>query len=113
MKELQAIIQEFRVSQVVDALEALPGIGGITVVGAQGFGHQRGREGLEEHARGSVNFVRKALMFIVDDDAAVDEALETIRKNAHTGNPGDGKVFVIDVLDALRIRTGDRGSAAL
>lgn len=113
MKEIKAIIQPFKLSAVTDALQALPGVGGITAFDVRGFGRQRGAAGLEEVAPGAVNYVSKSLLLLVVEDDAVDSVLATIERYAHTGNLGDGKVFVTPVEDALRIRTGARGEDAL
>ncbi|MCY1017878.1 P-II family nitrogen regulator [Pyxidicoccus sp. MSG2] len=113
MKEIQVIIQPFKLSAVTDALQAIPGVGGITALDVRGFGHQRGQNGLERPARGSVNYTQKVMLILAVPDDVVASVLATIEKHAHTGNPGDGKVFVLPVEDALRIRTGARGGGAL
>ena len=113
MKQVQAIIQPFRAAAVTDALQALPGVGGITAWEVRGFGHQRGADGLERTARGAVNYTPKVLLMLCVPDALVPRVLDTLQAHAHTGNPGDGKVFVLPVEDALRVRTGERGEGAL
>ncbi|MFP2956486.1 P-II family nitrogen regulator [Myxococcus sp. 1LA] len=113
MKEIKAIIQPFKVSEVTDALEAIPGVGGITALDVRGFGHQRGNNGMEARAHGSLNYLPKVMLLLVIPDLLVDTALATIQRHAHTGNIGDGKVFVSSVEDALRVRTGERGESAL
>lgn len=113
MKEIQAIIQPFKVSAVTDALQSIPGVGGITAIDVRGFGHQRGQDGLESRARGSVNYTKKVMLVIVVPDSAVDTVLSAIQRHAQTGNPGDGKVIILPVEDALRVRTGERGEGAL
>ena len=106
MKEIKAIIQPFKVIAVVDALEELPGIGGITASDVRGFGHQRGSSGIEQRATGSLNYTNKTMLLIVVEDERVEDVLATIKLHAHTGNVGDGKIFVSTVDDALRVRTG-------
>lgn len=113
MKELQVVIQPSKLNEVADALQALPGVNGLTALQALGFGQQRGALGVSGPALGAVSFVPKVLLFVVVADEAVEDALAAIEKYAQTGSPGDGKVFVVDVLDALRLRTGARGDAAL
>ena len=113
MKAIKAIVQPFKVSAVVDALEVLPGVGGITTMDVRGFGHQRGGSGLEHRAFGSLNYTPKVMLLVVVADDRVDDVLATIQRHAHTGNVGDGKVFVSPVDDALRVRTGERGLGAL
>lgn len=113
MKEIKAVLQPFKVAAVTDALQAIPGVGGITALDARGFGHQRGAYGLETPAKGAVNYTEKVLLILVVHDEAVERVLSVIRDQAHTGNFGDGKVFVTTVADALRIRTGERGEGAI
>lgn len=113
MKEIKAILQPVKVGAVVDELEVLPGVGGITAMDVRGFGHQRGGSGLERRAFGSLNYTEKVMLLIVVADDRVEEVLATIQRLAHTGNVGDGKVFVSSVDEVVRVRTGERGSAAL
>ena len=113
MKEIKAILQPFKVGAVVDALEVLPGVGGITAMDVRGFGHQRGGSGLEHRAFGSLNYTEKVMLLVVVPDDRVDDVLATIHRVAHTGNVGDGKVFVSPVDEVMRVRTGERGLAAL
>ncbi|MCY1024045.1 P-II family nitrogen regulator [Pyxidicoccus sp. MSG2] len=113
MKEIQAIIQPFKLSAVTDALQVIPGVGGITAMDVRGFGHQRGENGLEKPAHGSVNYTPKVMLVLAVPDAVVAPVLAAIERHAHTGNPGDGKVLVLPVEDALRVRTGERGEGAL
>lgn len=113
MKEIKAILQPFKVVEVATALQAIPGIGGMTSFEARGFGHQRGQFGVERHVTGTFNFIAKVMLLLVVPDELVDTVLTTIQRHAHTGNVGDGKVFVSPVDEALRIRTGDRGTRAL
>jgi nitrogen regulatory protein P-II 1 len=113
MKEIKAIIQPFKVSAVTDALQAIPGVGGVTAVDVRGFGHQRGQFGVEAPAGGSINYLPKVMLLLVVADTLVDTVLATIQKHAHTGNFGDGKAFVSPVEEALRLRTGERGEPAL
>ena len=113
MKEIKIIIQDWKVSDVVDALEAVPGVNGVTAIEVRGFGRDRDRRGLEVIAPGSVHRVTRTLLLLVVPDDAVSEILRVAQQNAHSGNPGDGKIFVTPVEDALRIRTNERGQDAL
>lgn len=113
MKEIKAIVQPFKVDAVTDALQGIAGVGGITALDVRGFGHQRGALGMDVRAKGSVNYTRKVMLVLVVPDDAVETVLETIQRHGHTGNFGDGKVFVSSVHEALRLRTGERGDAAL
>lgn len=114
MKLVLAILKPSKLDEVVDALQLLDELGGITVSDVRGFGRQRGRGGIGEVAAyGSLNFVPKVRIETVVPDALVDTVLQTIHRHAHTGTVGDGKVFVLDMEDAMRVRTGERGEAAL
>jgi len=113
MKEIKAIVQPFKVPAITDALQGIPGVGGITALDVRGFGHQRGMFGIEQRAMGSVNYTEKVLLLVVVRDDLVDRVLDAIREHAQTGNFGDGKVFVTPVDDALRLRTGERGEEAI
>lgn len=113
MKEIKAIVQPFKVSAVTDALQAIPGVGGITALDVRGFGHQRGMFDIDQPALGSVNYTKKVLLLLVVHDELVERVLDAIREHAHTGNYGDGKVFVSPVVETLRLRTGERGDKAL
>ncbi|MHB8873241.1 MAG: P-II family nitrogen regulator [Myxococcaceae bacterium] len=113
MKEIKAIIQPFKLSEVIDALQALSHVGGITVLDVQGFGRERDAFGVEVPAEGSVHHLHKKMLLMVvrDTDAAL--VVSTIEQHAHTGNAGDGKVFVSATEEAVRLRTGERGDVAL
>lgn len=113
MKEIRIIIQDFKLSEVVDALEELPGVNGLTALSVRGFGRDRGRLGVETIAHGSIHHVPRTMLVLVVRDAAVDEVVRVAQEHAHTGNPGDGKIFVSPVEAAVRIRTGQRGEDAL
>jgi nitrogen regulatory protein P-II 1 len=113
MKEIKAIIQAFKLGEVIDAIQALDDISGITSFDVEGFGTDRGPSGLEVKAKGSVNYVRKKMILVVVQDEQVDTVVRTLELHAHTGNPGDGIVFVSPIESAVRLRTGARGEAAL
>ena len=113
MKEIKAIVQESRLAEVADALQAIPAVGGITVLNVGGFGHQRGRLGVERGAGASFNFVAKSMLIVVVDDELVVPVLRVIQQRARTGNAGDGKIFVTAVEEVVRIRTGEKGASAL
>jgi nitrogen regulatory protein P-II 1 len=112
MKKIEAIIKPFKLDEVKDALHEI-GLKGITVVEAKGFGRQKGHTELYRGAEYVVDFLPKVKIEVVIEDALVERAIEAIQKAAHTGRIGDGKIFVSSIEEAIRIRTGERGTDAI
>ncbi len=112
MKKIEAIIKPFKLDEVKEALTDL-GIQGLTVVEAKGFGRQKGHTELYRGAEYTVDFLPKVKIEVVTHDDMLERALEAIIQNAQTGRIGDGKIFVTDIEDAIRIRTGERGREAV
>src|ERR687897_2633855 len=112
MKLITAIIKPFKLDEVREALSDI-GVQGITVTEVKGFGRQKGHTELYRGAEYVVDFLPKVKIELVVDDALVDRAVEAIQQAAKTDRIGDGKVFVSTVEDAVRIRTGERGTDAL
>jgi nitrogen regulatory protein P-II 1 len=112
MKKIEAIIKPFKLDEVKEALQEI-GLQGMTVVEAKGFGRQKGHTELYRGAEYVVDFLPKLKIEVVVDDAQLDGALEAIQKAAKTGKIGDGKIFVFDVANVIRIRTGETGSQAV
>ena len=112
MKKIEAIIKPFKLDEVKEALHGI-GLQGITVTEAKGFGRQRGHTELYRGAEYVVDFLPKVKIEIVLDDNLVSKAIDAISHSAKTGRIGDGKIFVIDVEEAIRIRTGEKGSDAI
>ncbi|KJV11126.1 nitrogen regulatory protein P-II 1 [Elstera litoralis] len=106
------MIKPFKLDEVKEALHEI-GIQGLTVTEAKGFGRQKGHTELYRGAEYVVDFLPKVKIEIVMDDALVERAVEAIQQAAHTGRIGDGKIFVIPVEDAIRIRTGEKGGDAI
>jgi nitrogen regulatory protein P-II 1 len=113
MKEIKAIIQPFLLSKVVEALKEVEGLPGVTVSDVHGFGRARAVGSPNTVVDGTVEYVRKSKVEIVVPDHLAETVVQMIREMAHTGNPGDGKIFVYQVDDVIRIRTGERGDAAI
>jgi nitrogen regulatory protein P-II 1 len=112
MKKIEAIIKPFKLDDVKEALQEI-GLQGMTVLEAKGFGRQRGHTELYRGAEYVVDFLPKLKIEIVLADSAVEGAVAAIKTAAHTDKIGDGKIFVSDVQEAVRIRTGETGDAAL
>jgi nitrogen regulatory protein P-II 1 len=112
MKKVEAIIKPFKLDSVKQGLTAL-GITGLTVTEVKGFGRQRGHREVYRGAEYQVDFVAKTKIEVVMDDGLVPEAVKVIQEKATTGQIGDGKIFVIPVENAIRIRTGETGKDAI
>jgi nitrogen regulatory protein P-II 1 len=112
MKKIEAIIKPFKLDEVKDALQEA-GIQGITVVEAKGFGRQKGHTELYRGAEYVVDFLPKVKLEVVVADSLLEGAIEAIKGAAETGRIGDGKIFVSDISEAIRIRTGEIGDEAL
>ena len=112
MKKIEAIIKPFKLDEVKEALQEI-GLQGITVTEAKGFGRQKGHTELYRGAEYVVDFLPKVKIEIVLPDDMVQKAIDAILAAARTGKIGDGKIFVLNVEDAIRIRTGERGNEAV
>jgi nitrogen regulatory protein P-II 1 len=112
MKKIEAIIKPFKLDEVKEALHEL-GLQGITVLEAKGFGRQKGHTELYRGAEYVVDFLPKVKLELVVEDNLVDRAIEAIQQAAYTGRIGDGKIFISNVEDAIRVRTGERGTEAI
>jgi len=112
MKKIEAIIKPFKLDEVREALSAL-GVSGLTVTEVKGFGRQKGHTELYRGAEYVVDFLPKVKMELVVADSLVDTAIEAIVKAARTGKIGDGKIFVSNVDQVIRIRTGETGETAV
>jgi nitrogen regulatory protein P-II 1 len=112
VKKIEAIIKPFKLDEVKEALHDV-GVSGITVTEAKGFGRQKGHTELYRGAEYVVDFLPKVKLEVVVDDSLAERVVEAIAAAAQTGRIGDGKIFVIPVETALRIRTGERDSDAI
>ena len=112
MRFVMAIIKPFKLDEVREALTAL-GVQGLTVTEARGFGRQKGHTEIYRGAEYAVNFVPKIKLEIAVSNDLVERVVHTILRTAATGRIGDGKIFVFDMMQAVRIRTGDRNEEAL
>jgi nitrogen regulatory protein P-II 1 len=112
VKKIEAIIKPFKLDEVKEALQEV-GLQGITVTEAKGFGRQKGHAELYRGAEYIVDFLPKVKIEIVISDELVEKAIDAIRRAAQTGRIGDGKIFVSNIEEAIRIRTGESGLDAI
>ena len=112
MKKIEAIVRHFKLEDVKNALVE-KGITGMTITEVRGFGRQKGHTEMYRGTEYTVDFVPKVKIEVVVDDSKVRHAIDTIVRSAQTGQIGDGKIFVSDLADVIRIRTGETGSSAL
>jgi nitrogen regulatory protein P-II 1 len=112
MKKIEAIIKPFKLDEVRESLSEI-GINGMTVTEVKGFGRQKGHTELYRGAEYVVDFLPKVKIEVVVADALVEQTLDAILKGAKTGKIGDGKIFVMDVEQVVRIRTGESGESAV
>jgi nitrogen regulatory protein P-II 1 len=112
MKKIEAIIKPFKLDEVKEALHEV-GVSGITVTEAKGFGRQKGHTELYRGAEYVVDFLPKVKLEVVVEDSLCERAVEAIQNAAQTGRIGDGKIFVLPVDTAIRIRTGERDGDAV
>ena len=112
MKLITAIVKPFKLDDVREALSDI-GVQGMTVTEVKGFGRQKGHTELYRGAEYVVDFLPKVKIEVAIDDSMLDQELETITKTASTGKVGDGKIFVMNLEEVVRIRTGETGPAAV
>jgi len=112
MKKVEAIIKPFKLDEVKDALNEI-GIQGMTVTEVRGFGRQKGHTELYRSAEYVVDFIPKIKIEVVTSDSLAAKVVDVIEQKAKTGKIGDGKIFVYPVEDVVRIRTGEKGEAAV
>ena len=112
MKMVTAVVKPFKLDEVREALSAI-GVQGITVTEAKGFGRQKGHTELYRGAEYVVDFLPKVKIEIVIPESRLEASIEAIQKAARTGRIGDGKIFILNVEEAIRIRTGETGADAI
>ena len=112
MKKLEAVIQPFKLEEVKEALKGI-GVDGMTVTEVRGHGRQKGHTEVYRGQEYKVDLLAKIKLEIVIPTERLEEVLDTLAKAARTGKIGDGKIFVYDLVDAIRIRNGDRGASAI
>ena len=112
MKKIEAVIKPFKLDEVKEALQEM-GVQGMTVLEAKGYGRQKGQTELYRGAEYVVDFLPKIKIEVVIADDQLEAALSAIQGAARTGRIGDGKIFVSDIIDVVRIRTGETGPTAV
>ena len=112
MKKIEAIVKPFRLEEIKDALNAL-GVSGMTICEVKGFGRQRGHHEVYRGTEYQVSFVPKLKIDLVVTDELAEKAVAAITREANTGKVGDGKIFIMPVEQAVRIRTGETGQEAI
>lgn len=112
MKKIEAIIKPFKLDEVKEALTDM-GVQGMTVTEVKGFGRQKGHKEIYRGAEYTVDFLPKVKIEVVVAENLLDQVIETIIRSAKTGTIGDGKIFVTEISEMIRIRTNEKGEAAL
>jgi nitrogen regulatory protein P-II 1 len=112
VKKIEAVIKPFKLEEVKEALTEI-GVEGLTVTEVKGFGRQKGHTEIYRGSEYTVDFLPKVKIEVVLADSLIDKAVETISKSAKTGKIGDGKIFVLPVEEAIRIRTDEKGEKAV
>ena len=112
MKKIEAIIKPFKLEDVKDALQEI-GLTGLTVIEAKGFGRQRGHDELYKGSDYVVDFLPKIKIEIIVDNSLLEKVIEVIKQSAYSGRIGDGKIFISNIDEVIRIRTGEKGKDAI
>ncbi len=112
MKKIEAIIKPFKLDEVKESLNEI-GVSGLTVLEAKGFGRQKGHTELYRGAEYAVDFLPKIKLEFIVEDNSLEKVIETIQRSAHTGRIGDGKIFISNIEEIIRIRTGEKDSDAI
>ncbi len=113
MKEIKAIIRPFKLLDVIDELQKIEGLPGVTVSEIKGFGKSRAKNAKDKIVYELVEFIPRIQLEVVVVDEMADEVVNVIQKYSHTGNTGDGKIFVVNVENVVKIRTNERGKEAV
>jgi len=113
MKEIKAIIRPFKILDVVSELQKIENLPGVTISDIRGFGKSKAKDSKEKITEGLIAYVQKVKIEVVVPDEMVETIVSTIQANAHTGNPGDGKIFIYPVDDVIKIRTNEKGIGAI
>ncbi len=113
MKEIKAIIRPFKLNEVISELSKIEGLPGVTISEIKGFGKSRGLSEKDKKSDDIFDFIHKTKIEMVVHDDTVSKIVDVIQKTSHTGNPGDGKIFVLNVEEVVKIRSNERGNDAI
>jgi nitrogen regulatory protein P-II 1 len=113
MKEIKAIIRPFKLLEVTEELQKIEGLPGVTVSEIKGFGKSRAKNAKDKIVYEMVELIPRIKLEVVVSDEMVDEVVNVIQKYSHTGNTGDGKIFISNVEEVVKIRTNERGEGAI
>ncbi len=113
MKEIKAIFRPFKLLDVVSELQKIQNLPGVTISDIREFGKSKAKDAKEKILDGLIEYVHKVKIEVVVPDEMIEAVVNTIQANAHTGNPGDGKIFIYPVDDIVKIRTNERGGEAI
>lgn len=113
MKEIKAIFRPFKYMDVIEGLLTIDNLPGVTVSEIKGFGKQRGKGAVDSTADDTAQLVEKIKLEVVVHNEMVETVVNIMQRCAHTGNPGDGKIFIYDVEETVKIRTNERGEEAI
>jgi nitrogen regulatory protein P-II 1 len=112
MKKVEAVIRHFKLEEIKNSLDAC-GIGGMTVTEVKGFGRQKGHTEMYRGTEYAIDFVPKVKVEVICPDSLLDTVVQTFMEKAKTGQMGDGKIFITDIANVIRIRTGETGNEAI
>ncbi|MFH0989622.1 MAG: P-II family nitrogen regulator [bacterium] len=113
MKEIKAILRPFKLLEVTEALQEIEGLPGVTVSEIKGFGKGRAKKAKDKIVYEMVELIPRIKIEVVVSDEMADEVVSVIQKCSHTGNTGDGKIFILNVEEVIKIRTNERGKGAI
>ncbi len=113
MKEIKAIIRPFKLDEIISELHKINGLPGLTISEVKGFGRTKAKGAADSFMDGLYSYVKKIKIEMVVSDSIVEKVVNKIRETAYTGNPGDGKIFILDVSDTIRVSTNESGDKAI
>jgi len=113
MKEIKAVIRPYKLLDVVSELQKIENLPGVTISDIRGFGKSKAKDAEEKIMDGLIAYVKKVKIEVVVPDEMAETVVTTIQASAHTGNPGDGKIFICPVDDVIMVRTNERGTGAI